>query len=112
MSLNWNISKCENWERLMEDDEYPVTEALIHWMMIVGFQNITEKNWGKVFARLEMIKEGNFTIDDVHARIGLSTNCQELTDAQWAKQQITQKIIHRANRVKAEKFVQQEKDGK
>jgi len=97
MSLNWDISDCENWESLLKDDEYPVTEGLIHWMMVIGFRSITRDNWGKVFARLEMMNKDNFTIDDVHARIGLSTNCSELTDAQWAKQQITTKINNRAN---------------
>ena len=51
---------------------------------------------GKVFARLEMMNKGNFTVDDVYDRIGLSTNCTELTDAQWAKQQISKKINARA----------------
>ena len=99
MSLNWNISRCKNWESLIEDDEYPITEGLIHWMMVIGFSSITEKNWGKVFARLEMMNEDNFTADDIYARIGLSTNCNELTDAQWAKQQITRKIIQRADTI-------------
>tara|TARA_Y100000817_G_scaffold299455_1_gene277575 strand:- start:695 stop:1009 length:315 start_codon:yes stop_codon:yes gene_type:complete len=96
MSLNWDISKCKNWQRLMREDEYPVTEGLIHWMMVAGFRSITEKNWGKVFARLEMMSKDNFTVDEVYDRIGLSTNCNELTDAQWAKQQITTKINSRA----------------
>ena len=96
MSLNWNINKCDSWELLVKEDQWPITEGLIHWMMVVGFGSITEKNWGKVFARLEMMNKGNFTVDDVYDRIGLSTNCTELTDAQWAKQQISKKINARA----------------
>lgn len=107
MSLNWDISKCKNWQRLMKEDEYPVTEGLIYWMMVIGFRSITEKNWGKVFARLEMLNKDNFTVDDVYDRIGLSTNCSELTDAQWAKQQISTKINARASDVMREHAIKE-----
>ena len=103
MSLDWNISECENWEELTtEEEEWPITHALIWATLRVDLGGITEKNVDEFFTRLEMVeaacgplvykwddekkyKESLLTYSAVRRRIGLNTNVTNKTQAQFDK---------------------------
>jgi hypothetical protein len=110
MSLNWDISKIKNADDLCwlpagpgEKDEdrkmNPITNALIWTTMSVGMGAVTEKNHLEFFARCELVSklsgapltkvEGgkrvdiNFTLEDIKAHIGISTNVSDETQGKW-----------------------------
>ena len=96
MSLDWDIGDCRDYEELKSDDEWPATQNLIFSMMVAGFCDVTEDNWDRVYARVtawgRIISPGEddmFTPEQVHRRVGLSTNCgPELTDHRWVNQKV------------------------
>lgn len=101
MSLDWNISKCENWEELKDEEHWPVTNALIWATMQVDLGEISEKNLDEFFTRLKMAeevygpllftwekdqpKESLLTYGAVKRRIGLYTNVSNKTPNQFNK---------------------------
>ncbi len=105
MSLNWDLSKAEDWESLKTDEEWPVTQTLIFRTMAVGIGEITEKTLPEFYARIAFLERlnGSFvkaqddsgawvdrpiTVDDIRRRIGLTTNVfPQETRAKWAKRQ-------------------------
>ena len=92
MALAWDVTKChkEGFDPI-DEENWPTTHAMIWYMMTIGFMQITEDNWKKVYARLLLWQrlfdaEGfKVTPQIVYDRIGLSTNCNNETDAQWRK---------------------------
>lgn len=87
MSLNWEISKVKNWKQKKRSKrQRAILEALIWSTMVVGFYNITEKNYKRFYARLTAFEHlhGAFlmgkkkpyyiTLEDVQNWIGLWTN--------------------------------------
>lgn len=108
MPLNWSIERCENWEELIDDDNWGVTNALIWTTMAIGMHGITASNAGEFFARVDTIQRATgqlcykdtgtptdtepskwvpymITHADIVRRIGLGTNASRLTKAQFFK---------------------------
>jgi len=92
MALHWDVTKCyKDGFDPTDEQEWPATHAMIWYMMTVGFSAITQDNWQDVFARLLLWQrmfdpDGvKVTPEVVYDRIGLSTNCNNETDAQWRK---------------------------
>lgn len=105
MPLNWNVKNCENYESLLEGDEWAATETLIFalGMLSVG-GSVTESNAPEVFARISAYEEAEgalrrdhtkppgqrdvfFTPQEIAARVGLSTNWGDRREsrATWIK---------------------------
>jgi len=102
MSLDWSISKCEDWEELTNDEEWPLTNALI-WMTIsTDIGEITEKNADEFYTRIRMVesvhgysffktdpetkaRKSAITYESIRRRIGLSTNVITKTPNQFNK---------------------------
>ena len=87
MGLAWNITKVQNWkQKQRKKHNYNVLNSLIWSTLIVGINEITEKNYKIFYARLtayEHIRgtylyKGNkpyyITLEDVKNWIGLWTN--------------------------------------
>lgn len=102
MALNWNIERCDNWNQLIDDDNWGITNALIWTTMIVGLNGITKSNVDEFFARVDTVQkatgelvnrpneEGNWqpylmTHADIVRRIGLGTNADTLTKGEFFK---------------------------
>ena len=98
MSLDWNISKIENFKELwVQDGENKrlnrTTDSLIWAAMAVDLGSITEKNVDKWLERLSAISvlDNNCWDDLVHRHvierhIGLTCNVCNMTDAKfWNK---------------------------
>ena len=85
MSLNYDLRNCASWI-LPEGKEDSFSQY--QWSI----------NWSKVFARLQVLCPDNFSEFDIFSRIGLQTNCENLTDAQWAKRQITDGMVWEKSR--------------
>ena len=123
--FRWNIEKVKDYETACwtkaEDDEYGrvrlevVTEALVNGAGFIGINEITKRNYEKVYMRYEMArfasepvaqvfdpKKGHLvarriTLEEVKAHIGLWTNATRLTDAQY-KKRLIEHISDRAKR--------------
>ena len=87
MSLNWNITKVENWQKKKRSKKQKtILETLIWSTLVIGFQDITKRNYKKFYARLTAYEHvrGSFlykgskpyyiTLEDVENWIGLCTN--------------------------------------
>ena len=111
MALNWDVSKIKDFEEVCflyhEDDGRRkvkgVTNALIWHTMLVGMGQITEKNYEKFFVRSQMAvratrnypvsaitedggyEHRGFTLAEIRAHIGLSTNASTDTKAKFKK---------------------------
>lgn len=97
MSLNWDISNCNNWDDLKSDKEWGITNTLIWATMSVDMKGITEENWAEFYSRVKAIEaaygaicsspDGDYfiTIEDVKRRIGLTTNVATKTASQFFK---------------------------
>jgi len=100
MSLNYQLTKIENYEELCwvkkGEEHYelnPVTHALIFATMVVDIGEITTKNYEEFYARMTLFGKLNDitypTIEDVRAHIGLHTNVfPSATRNQWLKRMI------------------------
>lgn len=102
MALHWNITNCKDSASLQTADEWPITNALIWSTMSVGIRDITEKTIPEFYARLSVWEsivgpmfyeddengkttERGVTLDDLRKRIGLHTNANSMTRAEWRK---------------------------
>lgn len=103
MALNWNISKCKNYKELSNDENWPLTNALIWASMAVGLGSITAANAKEFYARVHLLEliSGNFTnsrddetkefepyfitLADIERRIGLSTNVGNMSRPAFLK---------------------------
>lgn len=111
MSLDWNLGKIKDYKSLCwipdptpeepnGETFNPVTNALIMALMSIGMSKITEANHLEVFFRLTVDssilgapmfyrdengdpEENYFSLKDVKAHIGLSTNVSWKTSGQW-----------------------------
>lgn len=96
MPLNWNIDKCRDWEELNCGEEWPATNTAIWMSLISGYAGITEDNWADWYARVALWgrvvdnrDDDPLTPEQVHRRIGLSTNCwPSLTQKEWVKDKL------------------------
>lgn len=103
MSLNFELTKIENWEKLCyikvvdKDDGKtyerinPVTEAIIFMTMAVGIGEITAKTWEEFALRAHMfgfLDHGlgaKVMAADIRAHIGLRCNVSSTSKAKFAK---------------------------
>ena len=97
MSLNWDITNCNNWEELKSDKEWGITNTLIWATMSVDMGDITESNYVEFYSRIKALEavfgalangsDGDYfiTIQDVKKRIGLATNVTDKTTHQFFK---------------------------
>lgn len=108
MPLRWSIERCDNWEDLITDSEWGVTNALIWTTMIVGLNEITAENVGEFFARTDTAQQATgqllhkdtatpettepskwvpymITYEDVVRRIGLSSNASRMSKTEFLK---------------------------
>jgi len=89
MALTTDISNCVNWEELITDANYPMTERIYFVTLVTDLGEITESNYGEFYARVkvyELISGDNYiTLEDVKRRIGLITNVSNRTSAQFLK---------------------------
>jgi hypothetical protein len=105
MSLNWNVTKCNQtacWTKDKDGDEFMSTmcEGLIWTTMLVEMGEITEPKleefvWRMNFANKHGAgilqkdkKETPYTEEDLKPFIGLSTNVLTKTRKQWLKYMI------------------------
>ena len=107
MSLNWNVQDCKDWKEITNykgsDDykdifQWKITENLVWSAMRCDYTNITRDNYREVWLKINLYERylGNYinvledgtedkyipyytTLEDVKRRIGLSTNCPNLT---------------------------------
>ena len=96
MSLNWNISKCKNYKKLINDKNYPMTESVIFMTMAVDLGGITEENVEEFIWRAAVVQElgGSYLFaggggrvyigsEDIRRRIGLSVNVADMSRDKW-----------------------------
>ena len=93
MSLNWDATKCENLDELLEGSEGAKTQYLCYEFIRCGFGwEIKESNWTELWTRIEIIQklEGTlltgfedgkkvevpYTAEDIRRRIGYTANVQ------------------------------------
>jgi hypothetical protein len=99
MSLNYDITNCNNVESIKTESEWYKTEHMIFATMAIDMHEITEDNVCEFYARLMMvahISEGAWytagigwempTFEDIQKRIGIHTNAYSRnTFNQWLK---------------------------
>lgn len=100
MSLNWNVTKCDQtacWKKDSDGDEFMSTmcEGLIWTTMAVDMGEITAAKVDEFVWRMNfLIKHGGavlqrdgtcYTEEDLKPFIGLSTNVVTKTRKQWLK---------------------------
>jgi hypothetical protein len=94
MPLNWNATRVREHEALHEQDtEWVKTETLVWATMAIGISGITEDNWPEFWARFDYYNRlvridhtrSGITASDVERRIGLFTNGDNKTEAQFIK---------------------------
>jgi hypothetical protein len=95
MALTWNLKNCTDIDVLLADAPtgWPVTDSTIWLTMIVGMNSITEQNAPKFYHRVHwfqvaagpVIKGLVIMPPHITARIGMTTNASQLTDAEWRK---------------------------
>lgn len=106
MALNWSVKKCVNWQEIAGEDapqsEANTTESVVFATMSIMMNTITEANWEEFYARLVMLEdvfgpqryryteaEGKvdlfFKPEEIHRRIGLTTNANVQTKAGFEK---------------------------
>lgn len=89
MALTADISNCSNWEELITDATYPMTERLYFVTLVTDLGEITESNYAEFYARVKVYEaitgDDYITLEDIKRRIGLTTNVSNRTSAQFLK---------------------------
>jgi hypothetical protein len=107
MALHWDLSRIKDYKELCwipdGDDELGCvikrmnsrTETLLFATMIIGMNEITEKNWKEFYFRIHMCEltygpyfrreeiPEYYTPDMIHKHIGLGTNASNLTKVKF-----------------------------
>ena len=110
MALNWNIERCKDYKKLIDEKEGVITDAIIWLTMSIGMPEITKKNHEEFFLRTQIhqkingafLRKGNgapfyMTIEDVQKRIGLYTNADKFSKAVF-KSRIYNSLVNSAIR--------------
>jgi hypothetical protein len=107
MALTWDITNVKDWESLKSEEQWPITEAFIHYTMAIGIGHWTEKRLPEIIVRMRLMgldrfKRGNadntgietFTIgvDEIRKYIGLKTNVAYETQSKWLKRMYEAKL--------------------
>jgi len=97
MALNWSIENCNDWEQLITDDNWQVTNALVWLTMGVDLGEIDVSNVNDFYARIKvwervcghlLIAPYYITFEDVFRRVGLSSNVSNQSLNEWLKRVI------------------------
>jgi len=98
MSLNYELSRIANWQELLDSASgctTPITEAIIFMSLIVGMNEITEKNALEFACRVHLFEtygdplltgpDGpvRITLANIQRHIGLRTNVNPHTRAKF-----------------------------
>ena len=116
MSLSWELTQIEDYESKCwtetEDGKAlnPVTSALIWACVSVDMKEITSNNAEEFYTRYVMLSKargerGRLTMEDVKAHVGLWTNVNTRTQAQFNKK------VGAALRERVERDVRREEKG-
>lgn len=131
MSLNWNLKKIKDHEKLCWVPCHEVkgnvrlnsvTEVLIWLSLEIGLDEITEKNYKEFFIRVSLAEKlfGTYlfnprdgdvheprpiTLEDIKSHIGLDTNASNMTKTAFHK-----RMIDRFYREADEKIKRKEKE--
>jgi len=106
MSLDWDVSKCENSDELTAGDQWEFTQAMVFATIGVGIGAVTEANWQEFYARMKLgyyWNDAEITPDVVRRYIGMRTNVSFETRAKWLKRVMGSRLdeyVYQANRVK------------
>lgn len=90
MSLNWNISKVENWKEKQEK-YYELMDHLIWGSLNIGLGKLTKSNAPEWQYRLNRVLIENgcyermYTMEMIELFIGLETNVGSITAAEFDK---------------------------
>ena len=102
MALHWSLESCNNYDELMDDNNWGVTNALIWTTMVIGMGRISADNVDEFFARVDTAQKATgqlcyatdeqgemspymITHADIVRRIGLGTNASSMTKTQFFK---------------------------
>lgn len=98
MSLNWDISEVKDWQKKKRKKRNRIILDVLIWRsMIVGIGHITKKNYKKFYTRLTAYeclhgaslykgkKPYHITLEDIEMWIGLKTNSDSYSAAQFEK---------------------------
>lgn len=97
MALHWNLKACDQTACWNKNDEMtPLAHGLIWATMVVGLNEITEKNiaewcWRLNFeirchgdrAILRKVSSADYTEEDLRPFVGLNTNASKMTRKQY-----------------------------
>lgn len=90
MSLNWNISNVQDWQKKQQEHK-ELLNTLIWMSLEIGMNRITEKNVDEWVYRLNRINIENgvtedlFTLEVVSIFVGLTTNVGTVTATEFEK---------------------------
>ena len=101
MALEWDFGKVKNWKSVCRDKDGkidPVLEKIIFTTMTIGIGGITADNYEKFYERIRLYelaskeliaRDAHFNsfirLDVIKKFIGLWTNAQKKTDAEFKK---------------------------
>ena len=98
MALHWDVTKVDNFEEVLNKDNWPITNTVIWASMAVDMQGITDKNWREFYARIRLCEKLHGTylkgedmepypITPAHIKrlIGLKVNVAHKPRAAWLK---------------------------
>ena len=93
MSLDWNITACENYEELTTEENWAVTSSIVLATMSAGMGEITSQNAPEFFARLHAADLWpGLTMETVRRYVGLKTNVSTETEAAWSKRTMKSRL--------------------
>ncbi len=98
MPLTFNFEQVQNFkQKIRSKKNRSIANILVYATMAIGIRKITEKNYKKFYARLTAAEHLNgsylyagnkpyyITLEDVERFIGLVTNANEMTAAQFER---------------------------
>lgn len=99
MAIHWNISKVSRWKQKMNSRNNEIFfTALIHSFLIIGIREVAESNIDEIYERLQRYenifgplletlkgKPVKIAKADLRKWIGLNTNIEPLTNAEFDK---------------------------
>lgn len=101
MSLNWDVTKCEDNEQLLTEEQWQTTQGMIFTTMGVGIGQLTEDTAAEFYARSHILDllygtpdEQQYTPETIKRYIGLNTNAsfKVETRASWTKRVMSERL--------------------
>lgn len=91
MSLDFNLTRCDDTDYLYRDDIWPYTQSIIFATIALGIGDLTEDNYPEFIARLNIwnricqLSFDEYPEDLVFKMIGLRVNVGFETRSKWMK---------------------------